>query len=141
MENLTNSFGKESSKQKIILVCAAIIFISTFLPWFSFSFGSIEGFGNLGGFSSNGWHRFGILTGLSSLAMILNWLLPKLNIKIGLTVKEDLLQKILVGAMLGGVVLWVLDASFEFSVMGFGFYIALIAALVAAYSTFLQKRV
>lgn len=49
-------------KQKLYALIAAVIgVIAMFLPWWSLSFGSVEGFGRLGGYSINGMHGLGIL--------------------------------------------------------------------------------
>ena len=134
MENLQKSFEQEPKKEKVVLASAGVVFISSFLPWFSMSFGGF------GGVSVNGWNRFGIITAIAALALILNWVLPKVGVKFDLKVKADVLQKILVATMLLGVILWMIDGSFEISAMGVGFYLALAGSAVATYMVFGQKK-
>ncbi len=137
MDDLKKSFEKEPKTRKIILVAALAGFVSSFLPWWSISIESP--FGDFGGFSANGWHRFGYLTSLSSIAIILMWLLPKIGVKFTLPAKEEVLYKGLSVALLAGPVIWILDSSFEFSVMGVGVYLALAAGGVATYFSVVKK--
>lgn len=138
MDDLKKSFEKEPKTRKIILVAALAGFVSTFFPWWSISIDSP--FGDFGGFSANGWHRFGYLTGLSSLGIILMWLLPKVGVKFTLPAKEEVLYKGLSIALLAGPVIWILDSSFDFSVMGVGVYIALAAGGISTYFTVVKKE-
>ena len=60
------NFQTMAKQRKFILICAAIGVISVFLPWFSYSTGSI--FGNASfGVSVNGFRGVGILTFLGFL--------------------------------------------------------------------------
>jgi hypothetical protein len=134
MDDLKKSFEKEGKGRKIILVAALAGFISSFLPWWSISFGG------LGGFSVNGWHSYGFLTALASIAMILLWVLPKVGVKFTLPVKDDVLYKVLSLVMAAGPVLVILDSGFEFSFMGMGVYLALVAGGFAVYFSFITKN-
>lgn len=137
MDDLKKSFDKEPKSRKIILLSALAGLVSSFLPWWSISIDSP--FGSFGGFSANGWHRFGYLTALSSIALILMWVLPKIGMKFSLPAKEDVLYKVLSIALLAGPVIWILDSSFEFSVMGVGVYLALAAGAAATYFAVIKK--
>ena len=129
---LEESFRKEAQPKKVILVSSLVVFISTFLPWLSISFG---GFGSV---STNGWHRFGILTVLGSIAMVLLWLLPKFGIDLSLSGKQVLVEKIVALVMLAGPMAWLIDNSFEFAFMRAGFYLGLIASSVTVYFVFVS---
>ena len=77
-----------------------------------------------------------MLTTIASLAIVLNWLLPKVGVKYNLPWKEEILLKIFSVAMLAGPVLWIIDTSFSFSMIGLGVYLALVAGGVAVYYSF-----
>lgn len=130
MTDLQKAFEKEPKTKRMILGAAGVAFVSTFFPWASFSLGSF------GGVSVNGWHSYGLLTALGSLAMILLWLLPKVGVKFKLPVKEDALNKALPLVILAGSVLWLIDTNFEFGFAGIGLYVALAAGAVATLFTF-----
>ena len=130
MEDLKKSFEKEPKTRKYVLGSAAVAFISSFLPWISYSYGP------LGSYSQNGWTRFGLITAFSSLALVLLWVLPRVGVKFKLPAKEEVLYKVLAGMILAGAVLWLWDSAFSFSFMGFGFYIGLAAGVVAVYFSF-----
>ncbi|MBD3360601.1 hypothetical protein GF366_02240 [Candidatus Peregrinibacteria bacterium] len=134
MTDLKKSFEKEPKAKKIILVSAAAALVSTFLPWMSISFGTFASA------AINGWHRFGILTVLASIALILLWLLPKVKVKFKLPAKEDMLIKVLSVVMLAGPVIFIMDSRFEFAFLGFGLYIALAAGVVATYFAFAKSK-
>ncbi|MFH1284860.1 MAG: hypothetical protein ABIH78_04745 [Candidatus Peregrinibacteria bacterium] len=134
MSDLKTSFEKEPKSKKIILVAAAAAFISTLLPWFSISFGSF------GAASVNGWHSFGLFTALSSLVLVLLWLLPKVGVKFTMPAADDVLNKILSVIMLAGPVIFILQDSFNFSFFGVGIYIALAAGVIATYFSFAGKK-
>ncbi len=123
-------FKKEPVGRQRIIVAGLAGVVASFLPWWSISFGSF------GSTSVNGWHGYGLLTTIASLAIVLNWLLPKVGVKYKLPWKEDMMLKVLAVAMLAGPVLWLIDASFSFSMVGFGVYLALLAGGVAAYYSF-----
>ena len=130
MEDLKMKFKKEPvGRQRIIFAGLAGV-VASFLPWWSISFGSF------GSASVNGWHSYGLLTTIASLAIVLNWLLPKVGVKYKLPWKEDMMLKVFAGAMLAGPVLWLIDASFSFSMIGLGVYLALVAGGVATYYSF-----
>lgn len=137
MDDLKKSFDKEPKSRKIILLSALAGLVSSFLPWWSISIDSP--FGSFGGFSANGWHGFGYLTALSSIALLLMWVLPKVGVKFSLPAKEDVLYKGLSIALLAGPVVWILDSNFEFSVMGVGVYLALAAGAAATYVSVIKK--
>jgi len=134
MEDLKKKFGKEPVGRQRILIAGVIGVVASFLPWWSVSFGSF------GSASMNGWHSYGLLTTIASLAIVLNWLLPKVGVKYKLPWKEDLMLKVLSVAMLAGPVLWIINVSFSFSMVGLGAYLALVAGGVAAYYAFVKTK-
>jgi len=130
MEDLKMKFKKEPVGRQRIVVAGLAGVVASFLPWWSISFGSF------GSASVNGWHSYGMLTTIASLAIVLNWLLPKVGVKYNLPWKEEILLKIFSVAMLAGPVLWIIDTSFSFSMIGLGVYLALVAGGVAVYYSF-----
>jgi len=128
MDDLKKTFEKEPLGKRVILISALAALVSSFLPWWSDPIIS-----SLGAFSFNGWHSFGYLNALGSLAIILLWLLPKVGVKFTLPAKEAMLYKILIVVMSAGPVMVIIDSKFEFSFLGTGLYISLIACAVAVY--------
>lgn len=130
MEDLKSKFQKEPVGKRRIIIAGLAGVVASFLPWWSISFGSF------GGASVNGWHSYGLLTTLAALAIVLDWVLPKLGVKYKLPWKEESLLKVLSIVMIAGPVLWIIDVSFSFTTVGIGVYLALLAGLVAAYYAF-----
>ncbi len=134
MEDLKKKFEKEPVGKQRILIAGLIGVVASFLPWWSVSFGSF------GSASMNGWHSYGLLTTIASLAIVLNWLLPKVGVKYKLPWKEEMMLKVLSVAMLAGPVIWVINVSFSFSMVGIGVYLALVAGGIAAYYAFAKTK-
>lgn len=136
MEDLKKKFVKEPvGKQRIIIAGLAGV-VASFLPWWS----SV-------GYSRNGWSGYALITTIASLAIVLNWVLPKVGVKYKLPWKEDMMLKALSVAMLVGSALWMLTyyqqtaglssyIGFSFSTIGIGVYLSLVAGGVAAYYSF-----
>jgi hypothetical protein len=115
-KKLREDFFKERFSKRIILGCAAATFLAMFLPW-KFS---------------NGWNDIGIITGLASFLLLLLWIIPRIDIeKIN---KHNYLEKGIILAMLIGVVVFMIRA--DFSYLGLGFYVALVATGTASYFAF-----
>jgi len=134
MDDLKKNFDKEPVGVKVVLAAAVAGVIASFLPWWSFSFG---GFGSA---AVNGWHSYGLLTSISSILIVLMWLLPKVGVKFSLPWNEKSLFKVLSVAMLAGPVLWVIDSNFSFSFVGLGVYLALGAGGLATYYSFAKLK-
>lgn len=130
MVDLKNLYTQEPKSKKMLLGCGLVALVSTFLPWYSVSFGP------LGGVSLNGWHSYGFFTIFGSILLLLLWGLPHFGVKFTLPLKEDLAYKILALAMLAGPILWLLESSFEFSIIGFGIYVAIASGAVGTYFAF-----
>lgn len=134
MEDLKKKFDKEPVGKQRILIAGLLGVVASILPWWSVSFGSF------GSASVNGWHSYGLITTIASLAIVLNWVLPKVGVKYKLPWKEEMMLKALSVAMLAGPVLMIIDVSFSFSFVGLGVYLALVAGGVAAYYAFAKTK-
>jgi len=134
MADLKKAFDKEPKSKRAILISAVIAFAATFFPWTGVSFGT------LGSASVNGWHSYGLLTALGSLALVLVWLLPKLGVKFKLPAKEKQIDQIISIIILVGPILWIISSNFAFEFIKVGLYIALGAGISAVYFSFKAKR-
>lgn len=143
MDDLKKNFDKEPVGVKVVLVAAVAGVVASFLPWWSI--------GGLWGASVNGWHGYGFLTSISSVLIVLMWLLPKVGVKFSLPWNEKSLFKILSVAMLAGPVLWLFSyyqqmsgvpsyLGFSFSFVGLGVYLALGAGGAATYYSFAKLK-
>lgn len=121
-----------NTDKKFPLILAAVIFISMFLPWISSP--SYYGYA---GYSVNGIKGIGYLTFFGSLAYLLWKILPMIGVKIpDLKLEDKVIEKIIAGVMVAGPVLKLLERSFSFKNLSYGFYIALIASALFAYIIF-----
>lgn len=142
MEKISTEWNKMGKNDQLPIILALVALICVFLPWMSFSIPSYGGFElNIPAVRTNGFHSSGMLTFLSALAFLLWKLLPLANVKIPeMKMDHDLLVKILGLVMLAGPVLWLLNAGFEFRVIGLGLWGALVASAIFVYITFMAKK-
>ena len=122
-------------KQKLYALIAAVIgVIAMFLPWWSLSFGSIEGFGRLGGYSINGMHGLGILAFLAFAgAAVLCFLGDK-------TKPFEGQFKMIAAACFGGAALITLIQFIRLSSnTSFGIWLSLLAGIAGAVIVYVLK--
>lgn len=134
MTNLVQEFKKEPKNQQYFLISALVAFIATLLPWVQVSIGVF------GSISTNGWNGYGHLTAIGSLAILALWILNKSKVKLGLPIADKDLNKILAIAILAGPIILLFQSGFEFSFMGLGFYLAILAGATTTYFAFQTKK-
>jgi len=132
-KDIVAEFKKEPKPKQHLILAGLIAFVSTFLPWISVSF-----FGQT--ISTNAWNDVGYLTVIGSLALLLNWALPKLGIKYKLPLEEKLFEKIATGLIVAGPLFMLYQVRAEFGFIGLGLWIALVAGAYACYLTFWNKE-
>lgn len=135
--DMMGRFQKMGLGEKIILIAGPLLFIDTFLPWYSVSCVDTIA-GCIGGGSVSGWSAPGaiwsILAGLLGLAAAgLVAAMAFSTIKMPALPQGVTWARIYLGLGVGAVVCLVLKLAAHSGNMGFGFFVGiiLIAALVA----------
>ncbi len=107
------------------LVVSVVLFITVFLPWFSFDAGLV-GFPNV---TVNGTHDWGVLTLIMSIVGAgLSFVATQRTRALGLIIASLL-------ALIGAVIYWANNGS-----VGFGLIIALIASIAMLYIGYMDYR-
>jgi hypothetical protein len=114
----------------LLLIVSGVLFITTFLPWWTVDYGVVFGT-NLGSYSVNGFHNGGVLTFLMSLVGIAAAFLESQKTRALIAMGAGIL------AVLGAVIAL---ASLGGASMGFGLIIALIASVALGLVGYMEYR-
>ena len=145
-DNPSGNFIDElSNGDKAVLGGSLVVLIAMFLPWYSASFGGLSD-------SSNGFHRWGLLTFVAWLVVLGLWLLRgPLSSQFNLPkwgVSDGMLFMILGGVEVLGAVLYWIDAgssSGDITALGgsagpsFGLFIAIVGGAITAAGGYLKQ--
>jgi hypothetical protein len=132
---IMEKFQKMGIGEKIILIVGPLLFIDTFLPWYSVSCVNVATLGCIGGGSINGWSAPGsiwsILAGFIGLAAAgLVGVTSFTTVKMPALPQGVTWARIYLGLGVAGIVCIILKLAAHSGNMGFGFFIGII--LVAA---------
>lgn len=123
--------GRASMGTKGLLISAAVLFISLFLPWQGFAV--IPGFP---GVNITGWAGIGILVGLLALAVIV-WEGLQL---FGVRIQTGTVSPALIGAGVGGAaaLFGLINFLTKLSAIRWGAFVGLIAVLALGYAAYVR---
>lgn len=124
-----------STGQKIGVGGAALLLVSSFLPWYSISFGPL-GSANLKGWNSGFFAWMGISLGLAAGAVLLLKALGTKDVRGGGLAAEQI--ALLLGA--ASVVLIVLRLITQMDLVAFGLFLGLVGAALTAYGSFMAMK-
>ncbi len=124
------NFQTMNKQRKFVLISALIGVIATFLPWWSFStFGY--------GYSINGFHGLGILAFLCFVAAGILAYMDDQTITLD---KTKWMATLIAGAIAALIIIYyIISTSSVYNALGFGIYLAAVAALGIVLSAFLFR--
>lgn len=137
--DLVEKFKNLGIGEKIIVVAGLVLFIDSFLPWYSVDLGPI------GSFTQNGWENPGgvwsLLAVLISLAMVAAIVVRTFSpATLPDNVSGVTWPKIHLGGGIAVAVLVLIKLLNESSSLGFGFYIGIVCAAALAVGGVLMYR-
>lgn len=132
-KNIVDEIKKESKDFQILLIAALVVFISCFLPWFTFSsvYYSV---------SVNGLRSWGMVNFISAILCVLYLILPKLGVidLKNIQVEPKIIKGVFSIVCLVSTLIFIFSGSL--SNIGVGAIISVLGSLGMLYAVYIYKK-